>query len=267
MATPSPADCELIISRTLSVIREQFERALDDSSANGNEFAVHSKPLRVDQVRRLVVSTPPGEFWTMRDGKHCLASADEIERIEVSMFVGGNRFLTAAQVFLMLCDIVSDKPGRGTEARVAGLVNLLVVEPRFFPERELPIWLTVVRAMLTDRVDDDLYEMLPDVSSAFDVLHHELPASGEYADKLKPRPGRPGAIPWPQYEMKLLGEIRPDLAGAIAGATDGAAREKLWAAHTGELRDYIREQFYVPMAQAIAAAKGSYAELPWDADD
>jgi hypothetical protein len=267
MLTPSPADCELTVVRTLAVIREQLEHALDDTSANGNAFAVHNKQLRADQVRRLVVSTGPGRFWTMRDGRHCLASADEIQRSEVSMFVGGNRFLTAAQVFLILSDLVADKPGRGTESQVAALVNLLVVEPKFYPERELAIWLTVVQSLLTQHVDDDLHEMLPDLMSAFDVLHHELPATGEYADAIRPRPERPGAIPWPVYEMKLFAEIRPDLAGAIAAATDDAARAKLWAAHTPELRNYIRAQFFVPMAEAIAAAKGRYAELPWDADD
>ena len=66
--------------------------------------------------------------------------------------------------------------------------------------------------------------------------------------------------------MKLLAEIRPELAGAIASATDDAARAELWAAHTGELRDYIRAQFFAPMAEAVAAAAGSYAELPWIPD-
>src|ERR1700733_13912473 len=127
MATPSTADCELIVERTFAGIREQFKRALDDASANGNVVIVHNRQLRVDQVRRLVVDVAPGDLWTARDGKQCLASADEVQRAGVSLSVGSGRFLTAAQVFLTLCDLVADKLPRATESQEAALVNLLIV--------------------------------------------------------------------------------------------------------------------------------------------
>lgn len=175
----------------------------------------------------------------------------------LSLCVGPERYATAEMVFLLLCDVIAGKRVRGGESNVAGLVNLLIVEPYLYPERGLAIWVTVAHRLATAAAHDELHAILPPLSTEFDVLHAELPAI-PLAAKLRPDARRAGSVP--SYQAGLLAAVRPDLAPAIAALGSDDERAQLWSTHEPALRAYVRDELYGRVATAVAAAKDRYVE-------
>jgi hypothetical protein len=257
MPTFTANDCQKVVANALHGLRAQFLGALDNVGENGNVLVALKKELYVDQLRRIVTSTRGGEQrWSRRDGKYFLATANEQQRSGLTLFVGANRFLSAEVVFLIVADILGGKRVRASEANVASFMNLLVVEPYYHPERELPIWLTIAVNLAQSRYGDDLHAELPALGTDFDPLSAELPPTGPYVEQLKPRPKHETAA---AQKMRLLGVARPDLAPTIASLATDDERARLFAAHEADLRAYVHEQLFGRVAAAVNAAEGAYA--------
>ena len=264
MSVVSIEQCERIASDALHEIRGQFRRALDPFGAHDHAFRALDTALYVDQARSIAVSIGDPRSWTVRNGKHCLSTATPLDQATLALFVGKERYLSAETVFLILADIVSGLPQRAAETSIARFVNLAVVEPDLYPERDLAIWLTIAHRLATHQLDNDLHAALPGLSTDFDMFHRDLPRVGRDADKLRPRADAPTTLDAPP---SLAEAVRPELSRMLSAATSGEERVGILAAHEAALRAYVREHLFGRLAQAVTTAGGAYAALHSNDDD
>lgn len=244
--------------------RSQILEALTSAEEGGNAFSLLGEELRVDQARRIVVDaagTP--DNWTLRDGKRSLTTARLVDRGMLSLFVGGNRFLPTEAVFFFLTDITSGK-GLRNAGNFPTFLNVFVVEGMLYPEHELAIWVTAARLLQMGR-DEDLHAVLPPLNTDFDIFHAELPAAEEPSHKL--RPAREERTGWPTYKMRLLSEVLPDVAAEAAQPESDMARDAFFRSKEQRLREYVREQLFARVAQAVEASNGRYVlHSPFEAE-
>ena len=252
--------CEQAVKKCLTEIRAQFQQALEAKSETGHIFTALGTELHVDQVRRIATESTgaPGR-WVVREDKHTMSTMKDIDQGVLSLYVGGNRFVTAELIFLVLCDIVDEKSPRGAP-NIPGFINLLVVEGYLHPERDLPIWLTIARALETGNDRQDLHRILPPLNSDFDILHHELPANVDPSYELHPI-AKTSTDSWDLYLLQLMESISPGIQIPEALAVDNAASEAMDSAHLAGLAQYIQQQIFARVAQAIAVADGGWAVL------
>jgi hypothetical protein len=257
---PTAERCEQSVRQCLQEIRVQFQQALESTDETGHIFTALGTELHVDQVRRIVTESTgaPGR-WVMLDGKHTMSTTSAIDQGALSLYIGGNRFVTAELIFLILCDIVEGRRPRGAP-NVPGFINLLVAEAYLHPERELLIWVTAARALETGDDRKDLHRILPPLNSDFDVMHHELPANVDSSYQLHPTV-KSWSGSWASYELHLLTTVRPSFATLDALVDDDRARQVIYSPSIGALDRYVRQQVFARVAQAIEIADGRRAVL------
>jgi hypothetical protein len=245
--------CERRLSIALREVRDGFREAL--AGGGGNELEALGVRLRVDQARRLVVAAEAtdvgGGGWMQRDGKAALATATREERARLARYVGRGRELTAAQAFGILCDVAGERPVDDV-ARVPLFVNLFVVEGALHLGWELAIWLTLARQLAVgDARGAELHGLLPPLVTDFDPFYRELAVGdAESLERLKPA-RRGGRSSWPEYQMRLLGEVIPELAVAAQAQRTGDERRELFQAQTPRLLDYVRDEVFARVARAL----------------
>lgn len=264
MITPTAEQCERAIDEAIAEVRAKFAQALEDDRDGGNVFVVLGKTFRVDQARQLLtdVHDDPGA-WTQHQGRRTLSVARRVDRGTLSLFVGSNRFVTAETVFLAFADIVTGKKLRNW-ANIPGVLNLFAVEGLLFPEQDIAIRVTAARLLETGD-ETDLHAVLPPLHTGWDPLHDLLAPETEAEYRLRPSECL-NQQSWPDYLMRLLGEVLPDTTGkpSTTGTADDAWR--LFRTHTPKLEQYVRDHLFARLARAIADADDHHVLLHPPAD-
>lgn len=239
--------CEQRLSSALREVRDGFRAALASAEEGGHVLAVLGVELQVDQARRVVVSEAEG--WTRREGKVALETSTPEGRARLGRYVGRGRALTVGEAFGILCDLAGERP-IGDPARVASFVNLFVVEGALHPGWELTVWLTLAQQLAggEEKWGAELHGLLPPLVTDADALHRELPADD--AEGLRPV-RRGGRSSWPEYQMRLLGEVLPEVAARAAGDQTGDSKRELFQAQTPQLLDYVREHVFARVGRAL----------------
>lgn len=244
--------CEQRLSGALRQVRDGFRAALANAEEGGNELAVLGVAMRVDQARRIAVSEEKG--WTRRDGKAALATGTREERQRLARYVGRGRALTVGQAFEILCDVAGERPIGAGGDKVASFVNLFVVEGALHPGWELTVWLTLAQQLAggEGRWGVELHGLLPPLVTDADGFYRELPADDAEA-QAQLRPARVGGrSSWPEYQMRLLGEVLPEVAARAAAEQTGDSKRELFQAQTPQLLDYVREHVFARVGRALA---------------
>jgi hypothetical protein len=243
----------------LAAIRSDFAAALagyGDGEAGNRLLVGHDGTIElwVDQVRGLAFMGHNDVCWTVRDGRHVVRNDETRCRAYLGYSVGGDRLFSAedaAHIVTRLC--------RGTlvatrESDVASFVNLFVREPMLRPDVELVMWVSAAERLASSHGREYFLTEIPGLSSAFDVLHDEIPPGAQFGDGLRPigtatvppapspanispsgvgrhgtvtgrKPAAPIEPTLPRYQARVLARVLPTLANEV---------EALLTAPTGE---------------------------------